>query len=80
MFFLPFFKYHVLFEDQLENCIGDDDMIDMFGVNVLLLASLPCFILCSKNFITENNVKITFPIPGKFPSLRIVRFISENTN
>ena len=35
VFFPSFFKYHVVFLDQLEDYIGEDDMIDMNEVNVL---------------------------------------------
>ena len=31
-FFPPFFKYHVVFQDQLEDYICEDDMIDMIDI------------------------------------------------
>lgn len=30
-FFLIFFKYHVVFQDQAENYLDKDDIIDMIG-------------------------------------------------
>ena len=36
-------------------------------------------ILCSKNFIIENTAKITFFLPCRFSSIRILRFISAHT-
>ena len=35
VFFSPFLKYHVVLQDQSEDCIGEDDIIDMIEVIVL---------------------------------------------
>ena len=35
MFFSPFFKYRVVFQDQSEDQVGEDDIIDMIEVVAL---------------------------------------------
>ena len=35
VFFPPFFEYHILFQDQSEENIGEDDVIDMIEIIVL---------------------------------------------
>ena len=34
VFFPPLFKYHVIFQDQSEDCIDEDDIIDIAEVIV----------------------------------------------
>ena len=48
-------------------------------VTVLYFTSLHYVILCSKNFITENIVKIAFSFPSRLLSLRILGVILANT-
>ena len=68
--FSPFFKYHIVFPDQPEDCIGEDDIIDIVEVIILQFMSLQYVILCSKEFITENIVKTAFLLPSTFLSSR----------
>ena len=68
-------KYHVVFQSQSEDYIGEDD-IDIIQVIVLYFTSLTYFVtLCLENFITEKIVKIAC----RFSSLEISRLISAST-
>ena len=77
--FPPIFKYHNVFQNHSEDYIGNDDIIDINEVIVLCFFSLQSVILCSKNSITENIVKIAFPRPSRFSCLRMLRLTSANT-
>ena len=46
VFFPLFFKNHIVFQDQPEDCVGEDDIIDMTEVIVLSSMSLQYVMLC----------------------------------
>ena len=50
-FFFQTSKDHLVFVDQPEDYIGEDDIIDMTEVTVLQLTSLKYVMLYSKTFI-----------------------------
>ena len=68
MFFLPFFKYHDVFQDPSKDYISKDDITGMTEVIAL-------YVCCAQSFITECAVKISFPLHCRFSFLRILRFI-----
>ena len=46
VFFPLFFKNHIVFQDQSEDCVGEDDIIDMTEVTALSSTNLLYVILC----------------------------------
>ena len=73
--FPTFLKYHI--QDQLDY-IGEDDIINLTGVNALYFW-VYSMLYCVQRILSENIVRIAYSIPCRFPSLKILRFISANT-
>ena len=46
VFFPLFFKNHIVFQDQSEDCVGEDDINDMTEVTALSSTNLLYVILC----------------------------------
>ena len=69
------------FSDYLSiSCDNDKDSItDMVDIILLYFTTLQYVILCSKNFNTENIVKIVFSLPCRFSSLKMLKLVSVNT-